>query len=232
VSAEEVTEALERLAMVIQDRRTLGAALAGIAEAAVLSVPGCDAASIALSIEGRPATAAATARVALELDLVQYDSAEGPCLTTFHTIEAVRLDIVESGETFPHFSRAARDRGILGVLSVPSTWGSEVVATLNLYSRRGPFDGTAVSVARVLAAQAAIAVSRSPEYALARATVEQAQRDLDDRADIDVASGLLMATQGCTSEQAEGLLRQAADQEAQTILQIAHRILDQHNNTR
>ena len=232
MSADEVTAALTRLSEVLQSQRTLGAALAGVAEAAVLSVPGCDAASVALSIEGRPATAATTGRVALELDLVQYDSDDGPCLTCFRTTEKLRLSIVEMGEAFPHFASAAADLGVLGVLSVPATWGGDVVATLNLYSRTGPFEETAVTVADVLAAQVAIAVSRSPEFAAARATVEQAQRDTEDRADVDMATGLLMGSQGCTAEQAEGLLRQAADHEARTILQIANRILDQYKTSR
>ena len=66
------------------------------------------AASIGLSINGRPATAATTARVALELDLVQYDLSDGPCLTTFRTTEGLRLDIVEMEERSPHFAVAAR----------------------------------------------------------------------------------------------------------------------------
>ena len=232
MSADDVTNALEQLAAVVQGQRTLGTALAGIAEAAVVSVPGCDAASVALSIEGRPATAAATARVALELDLVQYDTDDGPCLTSFRTITTLRLDLVEEGEAFPHFARAADAHGVRAVLSVPATWGGEVVGTLNLYSRSGPFDETAASIANVLGAQVAIAVSRSPEFAAARATVEQAQRDADDRAEVGVATGLLMVTQGCTQEQAAGLVRQAAGHEAKTILEIAHRIIDQHNTSR
>jgi GAF domain-containing protein len=232
LTADDVVSALQRLAELLQTQRTLGAALAGIAEAAVVSVPGCDAASVALSIEGRPATAAATARVALELDLVQYDSDDGPCLRSFRNVETLRLDVVDAGDAFPHFAIAARAQGIKGVLSVPATWGSDVVATLNLYSRRGRFDETAVSTATVLAAQVAIAVSRSPEYSAARATVEQAQRDLEDQSHLDVATGLLMGTQGCTAEQAEGLLRRAAADEEQTILEIAHRIIDQHNTSR
>lgn len=231
MSAEQVANALEQLAGVLQSQRTLGAALAGIAEAAVLTVPGCDAASVALSIEGRPATAAATGRIALELDLVQYDTDDGPCLTSFRDLEVVRLDLVERGEAFPHFARAAGARGVVAVLSVPATWGGEVIATLNLYSRRGSFDESAASVGAVLAAQVAIAVSRSPEFAAARAAVEEAQRDTDDRADVGLATGMLMATQGCTSEQAEGLLRQAADHEARTILQIAHRIIEQYRSS-
>lgn len=231
MSAEEVATALERLSEVLQSQRTLGAALAGIAQAAVMSVPGCDAASVALSIEGRPATASATGRIALELDLVQYDRDDGPCLAAFRGLEMLRLDIVELGDAFPHFAGAADRRGVVGVLSLPCTWGGEVIATLNLYSRTGPFDQSATSVGAVLAAQVAIAVSRSPEFAAARATVEEAQRDTDDRADVGLATGMLMATQGCTAEQAEGLLRQAADDEARTIMQIAYRIIEQNNTS-
>ena len=232
MSAEEVVIALERLASVVQSQKTLGAALAGTAEAAVLTMPGCDAASVALSLEGRPATAAATARVALELDLVQYDTDEGPCLTSYRNIETLRLDVVEAGDRFPHFAREAGKRGIQGVLSVPAKWGADVVATLNLYSRQGPFDETAVSMGNVLGAQVAIAVSRSPEFAAARDTVEHAQRDVEDQARVDVATGLLMATQGCSAEQADGLLQEAAGHEAQSILEIANRIVDQHNSAR
>ena len=77
-----------------------------------------------------------------------------------------------------------------------------------------------------------IAVSRSPEYVAARNVVENAQRGADDRADVNLATGLLMVTQGCTAEQAEGLLRHAAVQDERTVLDIAHRIIDQHQNSR
>jgi len=232
MSVDDVVIVLHRLAEVLQTQRTLGGALAGIAETATASVPGCDAATIAISIEGRPATAATTGRVALELDLVQYDSDDGPCLTSFRTMSTVRINITDRDEPFPHFARAARRRGVRSVLSVPATWGGEVVATMNLYSRTGPFDETAASVAAVLAAQVAIAVSRSPEFAAARAVVEETQRSTDDQADIEVATGLLMIAESCTVEQAAGLMHQAAIDDERTILQIAHRIIEQHNSSR
>jgi hypothetical protein len=231
MSSEQLVSALQELAEVLQTQRTLGGALAGIAEAATTSVPGCDAASIAISIEGRPATAAVTARVALELDLVQYDAESGPCLTSFRTTRALRLDLAGLEDAFPHFAVSARGRGVQGVLSLPATWGTDLVATLNLYSRTRPFDETAESVGKVLAAQVAIAVSRSPEFAAARAVVEEAQRDAEDRAEINVATGLLMVTQACTSEQADGLLREAAAHDERSILQIAQRIIEQHHSS-
>jgi GAF domain-containing protein len=227
-----LTEALQTLAEVLQMQRTLGGALAGIVEAATVSVPGCDAASVAISISGRPATAAISARVALELDMVQYDTDEGPCLRSFRSMETIRIDLVEDHEEFPHFAAVASERGIRSVLSVPAVWGPEAVGTLNLYSRTGLFDDTARSIAAVLAAQVAIVISRSPEFAAARNVAEQAQRDADDEAQVHLATGLLMVNEECTAEQAEGLLRQAADEDEQTILQIAQRILDQHRGTR
>ena len=229
---DDLVETLQRLADVLQAQRALGVALANIAEAATVSVPGCDVATIAISLAGRPATAAMTATVALELDMVQYDHDDGPCLTSFRTADALRIDLYEHGETFPHVAAAAERLGVRAVLSVPARWGGETVATLNLYSRTTPFDESATTVAKVLAAQAAIAISRSPEFAAARAVVELAQREADDQSEISTATGLLIASQECTREQAEGLLREAAVHDEQTILQIAQRIIEQHNSSR
>jgi GAF domain-containing protein len=232
MSSDKLVTTLQQLAEVLQSQRTLGSALASIAEAATVSVPGCDAASIAISLEGRPSTAAITARVALELDMVQYDSDDGPCLKSFHSMNTVRLDLMEEGDEFPHFAVAARNKGLRGVLSVPATWGPQVVATLNLYTRTRPFDETAVSVASVLAAQVAIAVSRSPEFAAARDVVEEAQRNADDQADVNLATGLLMVNEGCTAEQADGLLRSAAAADEESIVEIAQRIIRQQRSSR
>jgi len=229
---QDVVSALQQLAEVIQNEDSLGAALASIAEAATVSVPGCDAASIAISLEGRPVTAAITARIALQLDVTQYDLHDGPCLSSFRSMDTLRLDITEPGEAFPHFTRAAQMLGVKGVMSVPALWGDDIVGTMNLYSRLGPFDQSAEAIATVLASQVAIAVSRSPEFAAARNVVEHAQRDLDDQAQVQMATGLLMVNEGCPSEQAEALLRSAATQDEKTILQIAQRIVQQHDRSR
>jgi GAF domain-containing protein len=229
--SEDLVDALRELTNVLQADHTLGPALARIAEAATVSVPACDAASIAISLEGRPATAAISARVALELDMIQYDVDEGPCIESLRSASLIRIDLVEQGDAFPHFAAGAERFGVRSVLSVPAKWGTEVVATLNLYSRTRPFDETAESMGRVLAAQIAIAVSRSPEYRAARSVLEQAQREVDDQADIGVATGLLMYNEDCTVEQAEGLLREAAEHEARTVVEVAQRIIEQQRRS-
>jgi len=231
LSADDLLSTLTRLAHVLEGPGTLGGNLARLAEAATVSVPGCDAASIAISLEGRPATAAISARVALELDMVQYDTGEGPCLTAMSSMDTLRLTVVEAGERFPHFAPQAEAQGVQGILSIPARWGDEAVGTLNLYNRSGPFDETAETVAQVLAAQLAIAISRSPEFVAARSVTEEAQRNVDDRADVNVATGLLMVNESCTAEQAEGLLQQAAIQDERTIVEIAQRIIRQNETS-
>jgi GAF domain-containing protein len=231
--SEILVSTLQHLAQVLQTERSLGVALANIAEVATRSVPGCDAATIAISIGGRPATAAMTGTVALELDLVQYDNDDGPCLTSFRTASMIRIDLYERGaEMFPHIAIAAHRVGVRAVLSVPAIWGGETIGTLNLYSRTGPFDQSAETVGAVLATQVAIAVSRSPEFVAARAVVEEAQRHTDDRAQIALATGILVDSQACTREQAEALLERAADQDEETILYIAQRIIEEQETRR
>jgi GAF domain-containing protein len=173
-----------------------------------------------------------TSRIALELDMAQYDAHDGPCLSSFRSRHTLRLDVADGGDSFPHFSRVAELSGVKGVLSVPALWGNDIVGTMNLYSRIGPFDQTAETVAAVLATQVTIAISRSPEFVAARTVVEQAQRDLEDQAKISVATGLLMVNEACAADQAEALLRSAAAQDERTIVEIAERIIDQHSRSR
>ena len=61
--------------------------------------------------------------------------------------------------------------------------------------------------------------------------LEQAQRDVDDQAEIGIATGLLIYNEDCTVEQAEGLLRQAAAHEERTLVQVARRIIEQHRRS-
>jgi GAF domain-containing protein len=119
-----------------------------------------------------------TGSVALELYMVQYDHDGEPLPDVVpHHQRTTPLDVYEHGKAFPHVAVAAGRLGVRAVLSVPALWGGESIATLNVYSRTGPFDESAETVVAVLAAQVAIAVSRSPEFAgRPGPSIEQAHR--------------------------------------------------------
>ena len=49
---------------------------------------------------------------------------------------------------------------------------------------------------------------------------------------VAIATGLLMVNEACTAEQGQGLLRSAAATDEKTIVEIAQRIIDQHQRSR
>jgi anti-anti-sigma factor len=188
-------------------------------------LPRCSAASIALLVDGRPTTVAVSEHVALELDIAQYETDEGPCLAALDG-ERIRVDIVDADERFPHFALGAADHRVNSVLSMPIVHRDDVVGTLNFYSRQpAAFDDAADHIARVVGGQAAQAITRSDVLSAARERRDQLQAHYDEAALAARAQGILVATQHCSVEQARNLIRHAAADTGDSPLTIAERIL-------
>jgi GAF domain-containing protein len=100
----------------------------------------------------------------LELDLVQYDTAEGPCLTALGG-QTVRFAVLEKSERFPHFAIGAADQRIRSVLSTPIRNDDDIIGSLNLYSRQPDgFDEQAQRIADVTAAEVGTVIITSQIY--------------------------------------------------------------------
>ena len=112
----------------------------------------------------RAATVATTDLVTFELDLIQYDNSEGPCLTALGG-PIVRIGYIPVDERFPHFAIGAADRRVLSSLSIPIQHEDLVVGSLNLYSHQtNGFDEHAEDAAVVFAAEAALAIVNSTVF--------------------------------------------------------------------
>ncbi len=81
---EPSIEKLSRVTKLLSTQRTLPAKLEAVVAVVKRITPDCDAAGISLLIEGEPTTAAVSDRLAVEVDLVQYQTGEGPCLAAMH----------------------------------------------------------------------------------------------------------------------------------------------------
>ena len=186
----------------------------------------CGAASIALVIDGRPSTVAVNDRVALELDFVQYEQHEGPCLDALHG-QPVRVDVLAADERFTHFARGATSYGVNSVLSMPITRHDDVIGTLNLYAHdANAFGDDDTDAARIAVAQAAHAITRSDFAAGAHQLRDRLQATYDEATLTARAEGILIALHDCSSEQARQLLANATAATGSTLVATAHRILD------
>ncbi len=140
----------------------------------------------------------------------------------------IRIAFVPTDERFPHFAIGAADRRVLSTLSIPIRLdAAHVIGTLNLYSNRqngfAPGDET---TAHVLAAEAGVIITASDIYTDAIRTVATMQERHDEQATVNVARGILIGLEDCSAVQAMNLIRYASDSNADTLVQVATRIID------
>jgi GAF domain-containing protein len=174
-------------------------------------VPGCDAGSVTLVVEGQPHTEAAIDRVIVAVDLAQYEMDEGPCLRAAAQNQPVRVDMIAIDERFPRFAERVAHTGVQSSLSLPVVVGADCVGSLNLYSwTPSSFNASSQDLGAVLATQVGVAIAKSRLLADSRAVAVTAQRLADENADIAVAQGILMVLEQCAPEQAGALIRNAA----------------------
>lgn len=189
-------------------------------------VPGCDLASVTMIKEGRPTTPVFTDTVALDLDRVQYDLGDGPCLAAarHRGVEHLR---VGADDRWPHFDAAARAAGVTAVLSAPLVNGDVVSGALNLYSRTvAGFDDDGREVASLFADQLGVAAATVTVYAEGSQLAEHLRRAMESRAVIEQAKGVLMAQRHVDAEQAFEILREASQRYNRKLRDIALGIVE------
>lgn len=222
----ETVERLSRVTKLLKTQRTLPAQLEAVVGIVMRSVPSCDAAGIVLLVDGEPTSVAVTDRFAMEIDLVQYRTEEGPCLSALHDGDVVRIDILEKDSRFTRFAPGALDRGLRSVLSTPLDANGRTVGALNMYSlSANAFDERTSEAVRPMAEYAGQAIGTSPLYAYSIDMVEGLMEDLESRAMIGQATGVLMATQEESSEDALGRLRDLAIRSGESMRTVAEWVI-------
>ena len=222
----ETVQKLSRVTRLLKTQRTLPAQLQAVVDIVKRTIPTCDAAGIVLLVDGEPTSAAVTDRLTMEIDLVQYQTGEGPCLAAMYDGDVVRIDILERDSRFTRFAPGALDRGLQSVLSTPLAANGRSVGALNMYSTEAnAFDGGTEEAVRPMAEYAGHAIGTSPLYAYSLEMVDGLVEDLESRAVIEQATGVLMATQEETSEDALGHLRDLAMSSGESMRTVAEWVI-------
>lgn len=212
---------------VLLTQRTLPAKLEATAAIFERMLDGCDAASIGLVVQGQAGTGAAASGLAIEADLAQYGSGEGPCLDAVSSARVVRIDVLDHDQAYRHFAPMVLELGIESVVSVPLHFDGRVVGSANLYSRSpGAAQRFDLEAVRPILDYTARLIATSPLYAYTLELLDELQVTVEERDTIDRAVGALMQTNGCTEATALTLLRRAAAAESRTIIDVAALIID------
>ncbi|MDQ1732690.1 MAG: hypothetical protein QOK10_2849 [Pseudonocardiales bacterium] len=100
----------------------------------------------------------------MQVDQIQYDSGEGPCLSALAEGLTIRSDDIATDPRWPQFGPAAHDlTGVMSMLSHPlALEEDDTLGGLNLYSKRpAAFGWDSASDLTVLATHSAIAIARA-----------------------------------------------------------------------
>jgi GAF domain-containing protein len=222
---DDLAMTLTDLAIAVLREKSLSDDLARLTRLTVSLIRSSTAVSVAMLIDGKPTTTAVSDHVALELDLVQYEEDEGPCIAALAG-SPIRVGFLQADERFPHFAVGAADQRINSVLSIPIRYEGEVIGTMNIYSRaEDAFGEEDTRMAEVVATAAANAIAKTELLTKARTIREQLQANVDEATLVAQAQGVLMAIQQCSAQQAEALIRNAADTNTESLIDAATRII-------
>ncbi|HEV2754377.1 MAG TPA: GAF and ANTAR domain-containing protein [Actinomycetota bacterium] len=220
-------EALQQLSAVLEHEDALEKTLQTIVDLSVASIPGCDAAGVTLRAGGKTGTAAASDELTLELDRIQYDAEEGPCLEAADSGLTVRIDALSEESRWPEFRRRAADAALGSSLSHPLKDNGSVGA-LNLYAKRErSFDESSTAIAEIFARQATIALRNARTYLAARRLSEQLNDALQSRDVIGQAKGILMEREGVSADRAFEMLTTISQNANVKLRDVAQRIVDE-----
>jgi GAF domain-containing protein len=212
-----------RLAEILLSEQSLDELLQMVVDLARRSVPGVDGASVTLVRDGRMGSSNCSDDVIRDLDRVQYQAGAGPCVDAARKgrVTSVVIEDHPAGRYAP-FIAAARSRFMTAVLSTPLRVREHSVGGLNLYSRSvGRFGADAVDQAAAFARQASVVLANAVAYSSATSRNQSLQQALATRETIGTAKGIIMATKGCSADEAFGLLRTWSQHQNRKVRDVA-----------
>jgi GAF domain-containing protein len=198
--------------------------LSGVTATALNIIPGVSVAGVLLLTKGGGfETLAGTSELIHELDKLQVDCGEGPCVEAAVDELIVRADDFEDEPRWPRFSAGLVKLGVRSALSFKLYTGSRTAGALNLFSYTPRiFDAQSEAIGSVLAAHAAAAI-------LASRRGEQLESALTSRDLIGQAKGIIMERYKVDAVRAFEMLRELSQTGNTKLVDVAQRVIDTSN---
>jgi hypothetical protein len=168
--------------------------------------------SVTLRGEHEPYTVTASDDLAVQVDEVQYDQGEGPCLQALRDGSVIYVEDMRRETRWADYREHAVEAGVRSSLSLPLQVGEDVIGAFDERLRQG---------LTVFAAQAAAALTMVLRQARQDETSAQLEQALASRTTIDQAVGILMAEQRCSADEAFARLRSHSQNNNRKIRDLA-----------
>jgi GAF domain-containing protein len=169
---------------------------------------------------------AASDEVLRNIEALQIELHEGPCVHAYETGEPVVVPDLETGGRFPAFAPRAVAAGMRGVYSFPMRQDDEAVGALNLYRADiRPFDERDGAVGQILADLATTYIVNARTHGETVKVTEQLRHALDSRIVIEQAKGRLAERWEMTPADAFEVLRRYARNNGHKLHEVAGAVM-------
>jgi len=224
---DELVHSVARASGLLLSDQTAGAVLQLLTSTAAQAVTASCGAGLTLTgPDGQPLTAAGTDPLVEAADALQYELAEGPCLTAWQTRRAVVVNDVAADRRWPAWGAAVAAVGIGSTLSSPLVAGDAVVGAMKLYGRKpGAFTEHDVATLALFAAQCAILVTSTQSFRRAGELTAEVQVILAQRDVIARATGLIMGRDVVPERAAFDHLMSLAQRDGMRVHDVAAQVL-------
>jgi len=184
-------------------------------------IPGCDAAGVCVVYRGDRVDTHATSTDALrQVDALQHELDEGPCLDALQREDTVRSDDLSVDDRWPRWGPEVADRlGLFSIVSYRLFSSNESLGALNLYGRRSAaFTSDDLHDGLTLAAHVGVALAGAQE-------VENLEKALGGRTVIGQATGILMERFDLEPDRAFSVLSRMSQQRNVKLRRLAEQIV-------
>lgn len=229
----DLDESFEGLSHFLAVGENIDDTLARIATLSVAVIPHCDFAGVSLVESGGIRTVGHTTDLVKEIDEIQYETGQGPCLSAIEEprrsggAATYEIPSMDEDETWPEFSARARQRGLASLLAFSLLSRDHALGSLNLYATLPhAFDAPDRRIGAIFAAHATVALANAQTLEVARKRVDELLEGYAHRDVIGQAKGILMERENCSEDQAFEILRAASARLHRKLREVAKDVVE------
>jgi len=221
----DIADALAQAAREINAPRDLESTLDAIVNAAERSLQGVDHVGISIAHrDGKIETKAGTDQLVWELDTLQYELREGPCVHAIQVEPVTVVNDLRHEQRWPRYVPRAIEYGLKAQMGLRLFVDGETLGGLNLYSTNGDsIDPDVEHTAQLFATHAALALGRARRE-------EDLYTALANRKVIGQAIGIVMERYQLDEDRAFQYLVRVSQHSNVKLREVAQELVAQGND--
>ncbi|MGO1971759.1 MAG: GAF and ANTAR domain-containing protein [Propionibacteriaceae bacterium] len=223
-TGEELAAIMDGVARRLHEPVALDGVLRRILQSAVETIPGAVHAGLSVwGRGGRIETLAWTDVIVTDLDTVQYEFREGPCVDAMQGLGPCSVEDMSAETRWPNYAPKAVSLGVRSQLGVELRSGEEVIGGLSLYAEAAhSFNKATPIIANLFATHAAHAMGKAMKE-------EQLTEAIASRTIIGQAMGIVMERYGLDDDRAFSFLKRTSQDSNTKLVEVARHVVDEVN---